>query len=977
VDGIAFGRPRLRATHNRPPVNLPPRKRARTEYAVDDEDDRHLDASPKLLPPAPPSDPSDDGDYDASEDEGADEDLEEEIRVLREDNQLLGDVEDDGDEDDDPLDSRTSAAQPSAENSTSNIERTRALQVPSLYKRPLHTLSEGFAQDRLPGGDQDLHATSGIREQTDKPKVLPCQLLEEYLAGGPFSPSFPPTQRPLIQEVEEPVAPVLQRHESSTSSSGESSSDDADTDANIWEFASEYDDADHDDGDDSSDSDQEGARGGADTAPPADDSDSDSSESDSSSEEDEATRPPTKTVGISDDDSSDSSIDSSDTDSTSDDSSSSSDDSDSEPDELSTKTIQGTQQPDVPPGRGLTKTQKRNRRRREQRRRDAKEERSLLAQANESRADDPDLLARKQALLDAVINDDANEDLTTAPPGSALDLASIEDIPMAEDTPQDQQPESSIVTGLTEAEDTTSQATPAGAASQEETPRRRMRMDVGAGRRLLFGALGLKNPKTKADEEKLKEDLMKDVRPLKNYRQDEGTAEAATASDALRTESTPGIETNNDDTAWRAKIKYRAVECCQEGIELSEPPFPFVQRWDPQQQPRRKRKRGSQKPQPEEHHDDPYQDDSLNGAKNMAAEDNNDTSNIELNYDDPLATSNGEENQATDVDDLPSLPRDVATLPPLQSTEVKPGMVITWKQLLMSKATNWQPQLSSTTAVVIAFDNDGTLRVMLAKRDREEDKQYDAETGRRVYDRFEMPSDSDNEAESDDGRRELAWAELIEPRLVQAEPLTSTPNTPAETPQPQANEPENHGNDDVSPAQPVDSDHRESSGDSSTIPPGQSARLADFSARSIDVPMHGEVSQDKISQTQSEESQPVHPSSQEPSSQVRVFLPSSVLGETQETNNSAPDNASDQDGAPSLRPKAATQDQPNEPLPNDDAPMADLLPAMAETGPKGPQVEADASPDSSSPFPSLEELWHTARSSRQTQSLLGTQVQYQ
>ncbi len=43
----------------------------------------------------------------------------------------------------------------------------------------------------------------------------------------------------------------------------------------------------------------------------------------------------------------------------------------------------------------------------------------------------------------------------------------------------------------------------------ESTPRRRMRLDLGAGRRMLFGALGLRNPKTKADEDKIRVDLMK------------------------------------------------------------------------------------------------------------------------------------------------------------------------------------------------------------------------------------------------------------------------------------------------------------------------------------------------------------------------------------------------------------------------------------------------------------------------------------
>jgi hypothetical protein len=37
-----------------------------------------------------------------------------------------------------------------------------------------------------------------------------------------------------------------------------------------------------------------------------------------------------------------------------------------------------------------------------------------------------------------------------------------------------------------------------------------------------------------------------------------------------------------DDDSWLQRIDLRAVECCEEGIELSTPPFPFYHRWDPE-----------------------------------------------------------------------------------------------------------------------------------------------------------------------------------------------------------------------------------------------------------------------------------------------------------------------------------------------------------------------------------------------------------
>jgi hypothetical protein len=126
----------------------------------------------------------------------------------------------------------------------------------------------------------------------------------------------------------------------------------------------------------------------------------------------------------------------------------------------------------VPPGCGLTETQKRKRRRREQRRRDTKQKQSQLSQLvvevdacvveawdawiravvklwrgfNNLAGDQP-LPVRKRAPLDAVVNGDANEDLPTVA-DSALDPA-IHDSPMAEDMPQDQELEGGAVTGTT------------------------------------------------------------------------------------------------------------------------------------------------------------------------------------------------------------------------------------------------------------------------------------------------------------------------------------------------------------------------------------------------------------------------------------------------------------------------------------------------------------------------------------------------
>ncbi|TPX06691.1 uncharacterized protein E0L32_002187 [Thyridium curvatum] len=310
-------------------------------------------------------------------------------------------------------------------------------------------------------------------------------------------------------------------------------------------------------------------------------------------------------------------------------------------------------------------------------------------------------------------------------------------------------------------------------ADDADTPRRRMRLDVGAGRRMLFGALGLRNPKSKADEDKLRSDLMKDVRPHASTKSQEPAAAAEV------------VEDNDDPEAWRSKINYSAVECCQEGIELSEPPFPFVQRWDPQQQYSWQGKRGKGKRQ-QRNQSHFYEDDDSRGPKKQKTSGYADyeassefagfddsiqlDADVTLNYDDEEPTKEDQHNTAGD---LPCLPADVSSLPGLEQGAAKPDMIITWKQLLLSKATNWEPKVVDLTALILQIQDDGAqLHVRLAMRDREQ-KTYNEETGERVYDRHEA-LDADDEDQEDDGLRELPFAELVEPRILRQAPADTT-----------------------------------------------------------------------------------------------------------------------------------------------------------------------------------------------------------
>ncbi|KAK3326887.1 hypothetical protein B0H66DRAFT_171251 [Apodospora peruviana] len=325
--------------------------------------------------------------------------------------------------------------------------------------------------------------------------------------------------------------------------------------------------------------------------------------------------------------------------------------------------------------------------------------------------------------------------------------------------------------------------TPASTSSE-----RRTKLDVVAGRRMLFSSLGLKNPKSKSDEDKIRQKLMENVRPLPNARddgRDVGKAGVVHQSD------------KEDTKDWREKINYRAVECCKKNVELSEPPFPFVQRWDPQQQGVKRKLRDqpafyddatnakSKKRKLKKLGRDGQHVDGNHGyggaeEESYLSADNYGNADITLNYDDEPETEPGPETQQEqsishvgqdDGDDLPPVPSDLTTLASLQPGEIKPGMVLTWKQWLLSKATNWQPLVANLTALVVNVEDD-SLRVLLAKRDRNLDrnaKEYD-EAGNQVYDKFELPGmDEDMDEDAELGYRTLNITDMIEPRVLRPE----------------------------------------------------------------------------------------------------------------------------------------------------------------------------------------------------------------
>lgn len=465
----------------------------------------------------------------------------------------------------------------------------------------------------------------------------------------------------------------------------------------------------------------------------------------------------------------------------------------------STQTLPAANTKRSPPGQGLKKTRSRNARRKEALKakkaglaKPATPSAAVLASSGSGEppeANNSEFLQRKKALLEKLAG--GTSETASSEPRDAASAAQPDTVMDGNEVPSIQEMPEQLLESA------------AATTAAEPALQRRSKLDVGAGRRMLFASLGLRNPKTKADEEKIRGDLMKGVRPLVNHRISE-TAPGEKDESAIAEPASEGPENENAE-AWRSKIIYRAVECCQEGVELSEPPFPFVQRWDPQQQNAWRDRRGGRGKRKQRNQAGFYEDDStlpsakkqkqwddgVDGDSSYAgnANDNTQGQDAELNYDDipdsvPDKTVAEQPSQLTDMDDLPSLPKDLTTLSPLHLGEAKPGMVITWKQMVVSKATNWAPQVLDLTAVIVSIDEPTEeLRVVLARRDRHLDgneKTFD-EDGNRVYDRFDAPDDDDDtDGNNAEGYRTIQYSDMMDPRIVQ-QPLPSLEKTTLHT----------------------------------------------------------------------------------------------------------------------------------------------------------------------------------------------------
>lgn len=333
-------------------------------------------------------------------------------------------------------------------------------------------------------------------------------------------------------------------------------------------------------------------------------------------------------------------------------------------------------------------------------------------------------------------------------------------------------------------------------SSKVAGPARRSRLDTASSKRLIFGSLGLRAPKSKQEEEDLRNSLSVKFKEPSNSLKDS----------ILGTPTKPAEDDNNP---WIDKIVLKAVECCYDGVDLSTPPFPFVQRWDPQQQgtfsgSRGKRSGGQSKRQKrnnsqyyqqyndydyyEEDQENPPDSQLVNPMNGIDLQSSDGTDHAALSNGNPIqsesdsiqAAVNQQILQDTDHQsivgklsrgvDLPRLPHDLSECRILAKSSAKPEAIIAFKQMEMSEKTNWCPIISSyRTAKIDNVLEDGTLELTLAARDvQSRVKKYDPDTGERRYEKFEMPSDNDDSADEDEGRLEISLLDMIEPKLIRS-----------------------------------------------------------------------------------------------------------------------------------------------------------------------------------------------------------------
>ncbi|KAJ4337764.1 hypothetical protein N0V87_004512 [Didymella glomerata] len=243
-------------------------------------------------------------------------------------------------------------------------------------------------------------------------------------------------------------------------------------------------------------------------------------------------------------------------------------------------------------------------------------------------------------------------------------------------------------------------------------------------------------------------------------------------------EPTPEPEVSADPDFWKSRINLSAFECWEEEYELTAPPFPFKQHWDPIGKVMRdaakarkgKGNKGRKKPVveelPEENQEDP-------GEKIFLDYDDDPDANpdvqIHAAIEDQLQQDIATALQEQAGDDLPPLPEDLSTLPDLMSADIKAGALIVCKFFGVNPVTV-TPEISGFKTAIVETEGDsgagaGTFRLRIAARDLPRKEKKFNSKGERIYDAkdgFFM------DEEEEEGLWSGMFGELLEAKLLKA-----------------------------------------------------------------------------------------------------------------------------------------------------------------------------------------------------------------
>ncbi|KAF2839413.1 hypothetical protein M501DRAFT_1016495 [Patellaria atrata CBS 101060] len=461
-------------------------------------------------------------------------------------------------------------------------------------------------------------------------------------------------------------------------------------------------------------------------------------------------------------------------------------------------------QPVIPPGKGQKETRERNKRRKDSKRLRALKARGLLP-ANADRADLSEYLRKTNQTEEGFEEEDlarSQDNATRIPRNGSNDIMGINGSHTSAEGgthnkenknngPSGTGEQTSDLALVSSAHYTINSDVQDDTMKDDTLPTKRARLDLAGSRRLVFGSLGVRTPKTKEDEDRLRNKLS--AKQLPRELRAAKVAQDATTAKAAKNTPPPDPE---DPDAWKSKVVLSAIECWDKTVEeLSTPPYPFKQRWDPQQDAsyyHTRSKRTSKKRKLAEAYgrgeteDIGYmEENSYNYNHEEGPEYEGEYPDGGLNYDDEVIQEDTEAAesqliQETEIaefrDDsvdggIPPLPPDPSILSPLDYQDVVQGAIIVFKQLEVSQATKWEPKMSGWKTATVEGCMNSLVYIKLAARDiPKKEKKFDHE-GRRMYEKFEMASDSEDE---DEGFLAISFDELVEPKFLrEAKPVNS------------------------------------------------------------------------------------------------------------------------------------------------------------------------------------------------------------